>query len=118
MTPMAFDFAQARQQARRAVHDTMRVLGQYRAPGQSTSTDIYVRWHHKMGLSGDVDNAGYAQLMVGVETLVLDKDELVEKGIVPERGATVTLGDGTVLSLDARHPGDGPVKVVWSVSTK
>jgi hypothetical protein len=113
---MGFDFAQARVIARRAVHDTMRVSAQYRAPGQSTPTDLHVRWHHKMGLSGDVDNAGYAQLMVGVETIVLDKDELAEKGVVPERGATVTLGDGTVLSLDAKHPGDGPVKVVWSVS--
>jgi len=115
---MAFDFAQARVLARRTVHDTMRVLGSYTPPGGSTATDVYVRWHHKMGLSGDIDNAGYAQMMVGVEVLVFDADELSQKSIVLQRAGQVTLQDGTVLSLDAKHPHDGPIKAVWSVSVK
>lgn len=115
---MAFDFAQARLLTRRTVHDTMRVAGQYRAPGQSTAIDIHVRWHHKMVLSGDVDNAGYTQMMVGAEVAIFDSAELVEKGVTLARGATVTLGDGTVLSLEAQHPSDGPLKIVWSVATK
>lgn len=115
---MPFDFAQARLTARRAVHDTMRVAAVYTAPGQSVGTDVYVRWHHKMGLSGDVDNAGYAQMMVGIETVIFDRAELAEKGVTPERTGLVTLTDGTVLSLDALHPQDGPVKQVWSVSMR
>jgi hypothetical protein len=115
---VAFDFAQARGLARRTVHDTMRVAGSYVAPGGSSPVELYVRWHHKMGLSGDIDNAGYAQMMVGVEVLIFDKDELTEKGVTLQFGGEVSLAGGVVLSLGAKHPDDGPVKEVWSVSAK
>jgi hypothetical protein len=115
---MAFDFAQARELTRRTVHDTMRVAGSYVAPGGSSGTDLYVRWHHKMGLSGDIDNAGYAQMMVGIEVVIFDKAELAEKGVALERGGEITLSGGVVLSLGAKHPDDGPVKEVWSVALK
>lgn len=112
---MGFDFASARKQARRAVHDTMSVTVNYFAPGESVPVELRARWHHKMGVSGDIDNAGYAQMMVGVEVLIFDKDELAEKGIVLQRTGEVTLADGPVLSLEVKHPEDGPIKEVWSV---
>ena len=62
---MGFDFASARKQARRAVHDTMGVTVNYFAPGESVPVELRARWHHTMGVSGDIANAGYAQMTVG-----------------------------------------------------
>jgi hypothetical protein len=112
---MAGLFADARAMSRRVVHDTMSVEASYIAPGASVGTLLNVRQPHKMGLAGDMSNDGYPEVMVGIDTVIFDREELVSKSVVPVRLGRVVLGDGTVLSLESRHPYDGPIKEVWSV---
>lgn len=112
---MAGVFAEARALARRVVHDTMSVAASYFAPGASEPVEVNVRQPHKMGLTGDLSNDGYPEVMVGIDSVIFDREELSQKSIVPARLARVVMADGTVLSLESRHPSDGPIKEVWSV---
>lgn len=117
-----FDWTSAKTRVRKAVHDTFRVpvqLEAVAAPG--TLVDLHVRWHDKLTMVGNIVEAGYADVLEGIDRIIFEREELVEKGVLLRRGDEVRFGpafQGTVLILDTSEPSDGPVNVIWKVTRK
>lgn len=114
---MAYDRAASIAAARRAVHSTMGVSAFYE-DSQSGRVGLRVRWHNRIAIQGDLVEAGYANIIDGVNRVVFDKAELDEKGVILSRGGEVTMGDGTVLILDHQEPVVGPIEIIWGVAHK
>ena len=115
---MAYERAASIAVSRRAVHSTMGVAATYEDPSSPGVVGLRVRWHNRLALQGDLVEAGYANVVDGVNRVVFDKAELDEKGVVLSRGAELTMPDGTVLILDHQEPVVGPVTVIWGVAHK
>lgn len=119
---MAFDFAKAKSMMRRAVHTTLSVSAFYTDLNTETPVELSVRWHNKIELQGDMSSAGYAEVIEGIERIILSKSELEAKNITPRRGGEVTIltpGWGEpVITLDSREPQFGPDEEIWRVSSK
>lgn len=117
---MAFDFGEIKALARQAVHDTMSLPGLYQDDSLAEPVELRVRFHTKIHRVGDMIDQGWAEVVEGVNRLILNKSELDEKGVLPVRGATVTLTapgfENIVLVLHVREPDSGPVEMVWEVS--
>lgn len=117
-----FDWASAITNARKIVHDTFRVLVQYEdisTPG--VLVPLYVRWHDRLTLVGNVVDAGYADVLEGVDRIIFEREELVQKDVLLHRAGKVHFGatyQNAVLILEALEQSDGPVNVVWKVSRK
>jgi hypothetical protein len=116
---MTFDFAAAKTKARQIVRDYMAFDGLY---SDNTVTDIplKVRFHTKIKTFGDLIEAGYSEVIEGVNRLIFDKDELITKGITLKTGGKVTLQNpgytDIILVLDSQEPITGSVEVVWDIS--
>jgi hypothetical protein len=113
---MEFDWAEAKACARQTVHDVLQVAATVVvAPGQDAQ-DISVRWHDKINRFGNLDNAGWAQTVEGIDRLIFNRPELETKGIVLSGNSTVTLNAaGDKFQLDVKEPPNGPVEEVWVV---
>lgn len=116
---MAFDFAALKAAARRTVHDTLSVPASYMAPGSTVAVELRVRWYNKLAINGDLVEAGYAEMIEGINRVFFDRAELAEKGVSLQFGGRLTMtGEGmggTVLSLASQEPDIGPVVTVWRV---
>lgn len=115
-----FDWTSVMAKARRVVHSTFQVEVQYQAPGGIVPpVTLHVRWHDRIALVGNVVDAGYADVLEGVDRIIFNREELVEIGVVLGRGGKVTFGpafQNTVLNLDSMEPTEGPINVVWKVA--
>lgn len=114
-----FDFAQLKHDARRAIHDTMKVTCGYVAPGVPPGTQLGVRWHNKINRMGDLENQGYAEIVEGIDRMIFDLAELSEKGITLTRDGLVTLPalmGGIEFALDVQEPDTGPIERIWLVT--
>lgn len=132
---MAFDFAKAKQAARRAVHTTLGVRAFYQDASMSSAIEIRARWHNKIDRMGDLDNQSYAELIQGIDRVIFEAAEartymLKRGGVVtfPDYGAGLGVGLGSPLGgedigppafvLQHMEPSDGPFTEVWSVTRK
>lgn len=114
---MAFDFAAAKGQLRRIVHDTFGVDALYLDHTLSTPVPIRARWHSKIDRFGDMGNAGYAEVIEGIERVILSIEQARAIGVRSTGTITFpTLGGGKV-TLSAMEPKDGPYEEIWSVSS-
>lgn len=117
---MAFDFAATKALVRQVVQDTMAVPGLYQDGSLEEPVELRVRFHTKIHRVGDMIDQGWAEVVEGVNRLILNKAELDEKDVLPVRGGTVTLTppgyESIVLVLHLREPDSGPTEVVWQVS--
>lgn len=132
---MAFDFAKAKTQARRVVHDTLGVLAYYKDDTMSTPVAIRARHHNKIDMTGDLDGSGYAQTIEGIDRIVFDAQDA--RTLRVKVGGVVTFTDyGSGMGVDlgaplggegvappayilrVRLPSDGPVNETWEVSRK
>lgn len=117
---MAFDFAALKAEIRQVVQDTMGIDAEYLDSTMGYPVVLRVRFHTKINRFGDMIEQGWAEVIEGVNRLILNVPELVEKGVTLRRGGTVTLTapgfEGFVLVLHAQEPATGPVEVVWNVS--
>lgn len=114
-----FDFAQLKHDARRAIHDTMRVTCDYTATGIPSGTQLGVRWHNKINRMGDLENQGYAEIVEGIDRMIFDLEELSAKGITLVRNGVVTLPEimGSIsFALDVQEPDTGPIERIWLVT--
>lgn len=103
--------------ARRDVHNQFAVRALYQDPA-TPATQLGVRWHDRYGMPvGNLPGGDYSEIFENVERLLFDDDELAIKGIVLSRNGTVTFPDfdNFRLTLDARIPRDGPVKIEWTI---
>lgn len=113
---MSFDFAAAKLSARQAVHRTLGVAAFYQDSSLSAPVPIRVRWHSKIERFGDQPTAGYAEVIEGVDRVILEAAEA--RAIPVKQTGIITLPatmGGFSLSLEAREPADGPFEECWTV---
>jgi len=114
---MAFDFAAAKNRTRRAVMDTLGVDALYKDDSMSAPVAIRARWHSKIDRFGDMGNAGYAEVIEGIERVILGIEQA--RSLNVSRGGVITfptLG-GNSVTLEAMEPKDGPIEEIWSVTS-
>lgn len=115
-----FDWTSAITRARRVVHDTMKVEAQYQDPSAVGAwTVLHVRWHDRLTMVGNVVDTGYADVLEGIDRIIFDREELVEKGVTLSREGRVKFGpafQNIVLNLEALELTEGPINVVWKVT--
>lgn len=113
---MAFNFADAKAKLRRAVHVTLGVSALYQDSTMSAPEPIRVRWHSKIDRFGDLESAGYAEIIEGIHRVILDRDQA--RLLAVRNAGTITIAElgGAVLTLSAMEPYDGPVEEIWSVT--
>lgn len=115
---MAFDFTSALAGMRKIVHATMGHAAAY-SYGVQAAQAVTVRWHDKQVLQGALGDAGYSEVVEGIDRLIFNKTELVANSVVLNRGGKITLGaqwNNVVLNLEALEPTHGPEEVIWKVS--
>lgn len=116
---MAYDRAAVVARARRVVHATMGLAATYQDDSIVLPVPLTVGWFNRINLQGNLVEAGYSDVVEGVNRVRFNKEELAEKSVVPARGGVVTLTDplnyGTVLILDHKEPLTGPINEVWGV---
>lgn len=113
---MAYDRAASKAAARRAVHTAMGVAADYEDSNVPGRVGLRVRWHNRVGIDGNLVEAGYSNFVEGINRVIFDKQELDEKGVVLSRGSRVYMADGAVLILSHQEPITGPIEVVWGVA--
>lgn len=116
---MPFDFTQALVSMRKVVHDTFAIPARYDDTRGSVGVGLSVRWHNKMTLQGNLTESGYADFIEGIDRVIFNREELIQKNVILRNAGTITLGpewNNAVLSLEALEPADGPVNVIWKVS--
>ena len=124
---MAFDFAKVKTLVRRTVHKTFGVPAFYQDSSLSEPVEIRARWHIRNGMTGDLENQGYAEIMQSVERVVFEAD--AARAIPVRRGGILSFPDMIVrtdsignqsvpfsLVLNTPEPPDGPFNEVWSVT--
>ncbi len=109
---MAFDFAAAKSHLRRVVHDTLGVVAFYSDDVVSDPLEVKARWHNKLELFGDPNNEGYAQVLQGIDRIILIPSDY--PGVTFKRGGVFEFPSyNMTFKLDTREPNDGPLKQVW-----
>lgn len=113
------DFAALKAQVRQVVQDTMSTEADYTSP-DGVVTALRVRWHNKIARHGDLLDAGYAEVIEGINRVIFNIPELDQKSVTPEQRGTLTLTsphfNGAVLILDTMEPVVGPIEQIWNVA--
>lgn len=107
-----------RTDARRAIHSQFAIPATYADSIQTVPVPLTVRWH---GLSiqavGDLDGAGYAEVLERVDRLIFNREELDAATLTLQPMGTVTVSalGNSAFSLVSFVPRDGPIEVIWRV---
>lgn len=116
---MAFDFAALKGQVRQIVHNTMGVRAEYTHFDSNGAVELRIRWHNKIARTGELLDLGYAEVIEGVNRVILNIPELNQKSVIVQRGGQLKLLDpqfnGAVLILDAKEPQVGPIEEIWLI---
>jgi len=109
---MPFDFADLKSLSRRVVHTTLGVSAFYQDASMSAPEPIKARWHNKINRLGDLQDQGYAEIVEGIDRIVLfPKDNPTVNYM---SGGVVTFPDyGVSFRLQTLEPPDGPDQAVW-----
>lgn len=123
---MTFDFASAKKSARRAVHTTLGVQAFYQDASLDAPIEIRARWHNRIERFGDDQRQGYAEIIEGIERIILLPEiwaavngVVVNTGttFVPKANATVQFPDyKAAFYLRVLEPTDGPLTQYWQSS--
>ncbi len=117
---MGFDFTSAVAAMRKVTQQVLGADGYYEDPARPGLVALKVRWHSRIAIMGDSADAGYANIIDGVNRVIFDRDELAEKGVELTRNGRITFAHpqlvGTVLILAEREPYEGPVQEIWQVA--
>lgn len=128
---MPFDFAKAKEVARRAIHKTLAVPAFYQDASLNTPIEIRARWHNVIARFGDDERQGYAEIIERIERIVFIPEVWITS---PTTGHSCNTGDtfdlkrngivtfpayqGITFTLAVREPNDGPLEQVWQVTRK
>lgn len=119
---MSFDFASAKALVRRVVHSTLGVRAFYSDDSVDTPVEIRVRWHNKLSRPfGDLENGGYAEVIEGIDRIVLIPEDVDGFPITLKRLGVISDIDfmpGVQFILEMREPADGPLEEAWTVTRK
>lgn len=119
---MGFDFASAKALVRRTVQETFGVPAFYSDATVNVPVEIRARWHNRVNRPvGDLDAGGYAEIVEGIDRIVLIPTDC-------KTGQSVTLNRLGVVSfpsipgeefiLEHKEPASGPLEEAWAVSRK
>lgn len=116
---MTFNFADLKVETRRAVHDTLGVPAFYQDDTMSAPRAITARWFNKSAKYGDLVEAGYAEVVEGVDRVVFFPCDYPTIRFV--RNGVITFPDYKMsFRLDTLEPPDGPGgasgQAVWQVA--
>lgn len=115
-------FAEAKADARQAIHDRLAVSANYTLGATEVRDDpeglrLTVRWHNKLAKVGQLDGGFDAQLIEGIDRLVFNEPQLLALGIELARNAIVEVPSWRAsFQLAAREPNDGPLNIYWQVT--
>lgn len=114
---MPFDFAKAKAQVRRIVHTTLAIDAEYMDDSLLAPQPLRIRWHNKLMQFGDLENAGYSTVIDGINRVIFDRDELLEKGVTISRGGRLKITaagyDNAELAMDTKDELAGPTEEIW-----
>jgi hypothetical protein len=113
------DWADAKRDARAAVHAAFAVSARYLDPLLAAPVAITARWHAKgLTAAGDMGSEGFAEIVTRPDRLLFSREELTVAGVTLRHNGRVELTDYgiEVLVLDVEEPQDGPDRIVWTVS--
>lgn len=111
---MGFNFAAAKRLVRTTVHNTLAVQAFFEDHTTNAPIEIRARWHNKIDRFGDLESAGYAEVVQGIDRVVFMD---LPAGVTLSRGAKVSFPDyGNTFRLELREPSTGPLQQVWQVS--
>lgn len=110
---MSFNFADLKAETRRAVHDVLGVPAQYQDASMSAPVSITARWFNKVARFGDLVEQGYAEVVEGVDRIVLFPCDYPT--VTFRRGGVITFPHyRRSFTLDTLEPPDGPEgQAVW-----
>lgn len=117
---MAFNFANLKARVRKVVHDTLSVSALYEDSTLNFPVPIKARLHTKVIVQGDMDYAGYAEVIEGIERVVFAVSDANRLGV--KRGGIISFPDYATVTgvpsflLDSREPNTGPFEEVWRVT--
>lgn len=112
---MSFDFATAKAQARKALHDGLSVSATYQDSIITTPVALRVRYHNKIVIEGDPFGLGQAESIEGSDKVILE----VNPATTPEvrRGGIIVIPQyNLTFRLEAKEPSDGPTIQTWRVA--
>lgn len=119
---MSFDFASTRELVRRTVQNTLAVPCTYQDSTLAEPVALRVRWQTKSKAFGDLEDAGYAMSIEGVNRLVFDAEDLVAQAVTLRRAGVVTIPmagrPDVLLVLEAEEQNDGPIVLSWKVAQR
>lgn len=112
---VSFNFADLKIETRRVVHDTLGVPAFYQDDSMSAAKSITARWFNKTAKYGDLVETGYAEVVEGVDRVVLFPCDYPTVRF--QRLGVVTFPQyGRSFRLDILEPSDGPGgQAVWQV---
>lgn len=112
---MTFNFADLKVETRRVVHETLGVPAFYQNNRMSAPVEITARWFNKTAKYGDLVETGYAEIVEGVDRVVLFPCD--HPTVSFERDGVVTFPQyKKSFRLDTLEPSDGPAgQAVWQV---
>ncbi len=117
---MAFNRAATVARARRVVHKTHGLAATYEDDQVVVPVALTVGLFNRMNLQGDLIEAGYNNVIEGINRVRFNREELDEKNVVPKRAGKVVLTDplmaGIVLILDHKEPDTGPINIMWGAA--
>lgn len=105
---------------RRAVHAAFGVPVLFYPAGSRTvrltNPPLTARYHSKMQVAGDPVGGGYAQMLEGVNRVVLSREQLSAAGVVLKQGDVLAFPDYLMrVRLDIKDVYTGPINETWSV---
>lgn len=111
-----FDWAAAKTQLRRTVHDTFRVAAlYYENDSVVVPQPIMARWHNKIDRFGDLDNQGYAEFVQGIDRIVFVPSD--HAGLVLVKGGRVVFPVyGNSFTLQVLETNSGPLEQIWQAA--
>lgn len=117
---MPFDIASAIALARRTVNTTLAVQAFYMDASMSAPVETRARLHSRIDRFGDLENQGYAEVVEGVDRIVLIPQDVNGNPLVLRENGTMTFpqigGPDIKVVLRVREPADGPLNETWQVS--
>jgi hypothetical protein len=119
---MSFDFASAKATARRVVHSTFGVQAFYTDDVINTFVETRVRWHNRLArpVGGDMTDGGYADVIEGIDRIVLIPETVDGYPIELRRNGVVRVPSllEAEFILEHKEPVTGPLEEAWAVTRK
>lgn len=116
---MAFDRSAVVARARRVVHAVHGLAATYE-DAETPPVLLTIGRFNRQVVHGNMIEAGYTDVVEGIDRVRFNIEELAEKNVSLQRGGIVRLRDPlercVALVLEHEEPSTGPINVIWGVT--